>query len=159
MIDFTARMIEKTEAEIRGIIEEHKDMKKNFDLITSVTGIGKVNGWMTIASTENFERFSDGRKYGAYSGGVPYEHTSDKSIKGKSRVSHMANKDIKAELDMAARAAIAHDPELNAYYERREAMGKHHMAIMNEGKFKLILRMFAVVHKGELYVKNPKKVA
>ena len=38
---------------------------------------------------------------------------------------------------MAARAAVAHDKELNLYYERRIALGKHHMSVMNEIKFKL----------------------
>ena len=56
---------------------------------------------------------------------------------------------------MAAKASITHDPEMKAYYERRAALGKHHMAILNEVKFKLILRMFAVVNKGEVYVEKP----
>jgi transposase len=159
VIDFMVKVIEKTEKEIRAIFTQHEDLKRNFILITTVIGIGDVNGWMTIAFTENFERFRDGRKYGAYCGVVPYEHTSGKSIKGKSRVSPMANKDVKAELEMAARTAIRHDPEIKAYYARRKAMGKHHMGIMNEVRFKLILRMFAVVNKGEDYVKKPEKAA
>ena len=71
----------------------------------------------------------------------------------------MANKLIKAELDIAVRAAITHDPEMQAYYQRRVTMGKHHNAIKNEVKFKLILRMFAVVNKQEVYVKNLKSAA
>jgi transposase len=60
---------------------------------------------------------------------------------------------------MAAKASVAHDPEMKAYYQRRAALGKHHMAILNEVKFKLILRMFAVVNKGEVYVKNLQSAA
>jgi transposase len=155
-VDFAARMIEKTETAMMKIIQGDECMSRNFALITSIPGIGKVNGWMTIAFTENFERFADARKYGAFCGVVPYDHTSGKSIKGKSRVSHMANKAIKADLNMAARASVNHDPEMKLYYERRIAMGKHHMAVLNEVKFKLILRMFAVVNKQEIYVKNLK---
>jgi transposase len=92
-------------------------MNKTFSLITSIPGIGKVNGWMAIASTTNSESFTNGRKYGAYCGVVPYEHLSGKSIKGKSRVSHMANKTIKADFNMAAKALVAHHPEMKAYYE------------------------------------------
>lgn len=158
-VDFAVRMIEKTEAAIMKIIQSDKSMSRNFELITSIPGIGNVNGWMTIAYTENFECFVDARKYGAYCGVVPYDHTSGKSIKGKSRVSHMANKSIKSDLSMAARASINHDPEMKQYYERRIALGKHHMAVLNEVKFKLILRMFAVVNKQEVYVKNLKSAA
>jgi len=158
-VDFAVRMIEKTEVAIMKIIQSDKSMSRNFELITSIPGIGNVNGWMTIAYTENFECLDDARKYGAYCGVVPYDHTSGKSIKGKSRVSHMANKSIKSDLSMAARASINHDPEMKQYYERRIALGKHHMAVINEVKFKLILRMFAVVNKQGVYVKNLKSAA
>lgn len=158
-IQFEVKMIDKVEVEIMKLIKKDEVVAKNYKLITSIPGIGKVNGWMTIAYTDNFERFSDGRKYGANAGVVPYEHTSGKAIRGKSRVSHMANKLVKAELDMAVRSAITYDPEMKAYYQRRAAMGKHHNSIKNEVKFKLILRMFAVVNKQEVYVKNLKLAA
>lgn len=151
---FAQKMVGKTEAVIETLLAAQAHLSRSVQLLTSIPGIGKINAWMTIAYTENFERFTNARKYGAYSGVVPYEHQSGKSIRGKSRVSHMANKTIKAELDMAAKASIQHDPEIKAYYERRKLLGKHHMSIMNEVKFKLILRMFAVVHKGEPYRKN-----
>lgn len=158
-VEFALKMIEKTEAEIKKVIISDAAMSRNFALITSIPGIGNVNGWMTIAYTENFESFADGRTYGAYIGVVPYEHSSGTSIRGKSRVSQMANKPLKADLSMAAKASVQHDPEMREYYERRVALGKRHMAIMNEVKFKLVLRMFAVVNKGEFYVKNQKLAA
>jgi transposase len=158
-VEFALKMIEKTESEIKKVIEHHEAMSRNFNLLTSIPGIGRVNGWMTIAYTENFESFADGRSYGAYIGVVPYDYTSGTSIRGKSRVSHMANKPLKADLSMAAKASVQHDQEMKEYYERRVAMGKKHMAIMNEVKFKLVLRMFAVVNKGSFYVKNHKIAA
>lgn len=153
------RMIDKVEARLMEVIKSDESIHRNFIFITSIPGIGNVNGWMTIAYTENFQCFSNARKYGAYSGVVPFDHTSGKTIKGKSRVSHMANKAIKADLDMAARAAAMYDPEMKAYYQRRAALGKHHMAIMNEIKFKLIARMFAVVNKQQVYVKKLQSAA
>jgi transposase len=158
-VDFALKMIDKVEAEIKTIISKDQAMSRNFALITSIPGIGDVNGWMTIAYTQNFECFPDGRTYGAYIGVVPYEHSSGTSIRGKSRVSQMANKPLKGDLSMGAKAAVQHDAEMKAYYERRIAMGKKHMAVMNEVNFKLVLRMFAVVNKGEVYVKNLKSVA
>jgi transposase len=158
-VDFSLKMIDKVEAEIKKIINKDEAMSRNFNLLTSIPGIGEVNGWMTIAYTQNFECFPDGRTYGAYIGVVPYEHSSGTSIRGRSRVSHMANKPLKGDLSMGANASVQHDPEMKAYYERRIAAGKKHMAVMNEVKFKLVLRMFAVVNKGEVYVKNLKSAA
>src|SRR5207237_2339302 len=109
-VDFASRMVDKAETEIRKIISKDEAMSRNFHLITSIPGIGEVNGWMTIAYTENFECFPNGRTYGAYIGVVPYEHSSGTSIRGRSRVSLMANKPLKADLSMAAKASVQHEP-------------------------------------------------
>lgn len=154
VVNHAVKLIGKVEDEIRKIISKEESMKRNFSLISSIPGIGEVNGWMTIAYTENFESFPDGRTYGAYIGVVPYEHSSGTSIRGKTRVSSFVNRPLKADLSMAARTSVQHDPEMKAYYQRRMATGKTYMSVINEVKFKLILRMFAVINKGEKYVKN-----
>ncbi len=157
--DELQKLIDKTEEEIRKLINDNDAFRFNFDLITSVKGIGEVNGWTMIAYTENFTSFDNARQFGAYIGVVPYPYTSGTSIKGKSRTSKMANQHIKALLDMGARAAINHDRESTLYYERRIAAGKHHMSVMNEIKFKLVRIMFAVVKKQQPYVDKYKIAA
>ena len=157
--DFAKEMIIKVEACIMDEINKDAELKLTFKLITSIPGIGKVNAWLVIAYTDNFTRFKNARKFGSYCGVVPFDHTSGKSIKGKSRINHFANKEIKSTLSMAARAAIVHNPELSVYYQRRKTLGKHPMSIINEVRFKLILRMFAVVNKKEVYVDKSKIAA
>ena len=156
---FAQKMITQTEKEIMKLIEQDEALLKNYQLVTSIPGIGNVNAWTMIAYTENFKRFSNARKFGAYCGIVPFTNTSGTSIKKRDRVNHMANKHIKAILTMAAKASIGHDPEMSEYYKRRETLGKHHMSIVNEVKFKLVLRMFAVVNKQEIYLKKDKIAA
>ena len=82
-VDFAIKMIDKVETEIKKIISEDAAMSRNFTLITSIPGIGNVNGWMTIAYTENFESFPNGRTYGAYIGVVPYDHLQGQASKEK----------------------------------------------------------------------------
>jgi transposase len=157
--DFAKIMREKTDLLLLNEINKEESIKLTFKLLTSIPGIGPVNAWLVIAYTENFKRFSNGRKFGSYCGVVPFDHSSGKSIKGKSRINHMANKEIKATLSMAARATIVHDQEMKQYYQRRKEMGKHPMSIINEIRFKLILRMFAVINKQEFYVDKYKNAA
>ena len=157
--EFARKMTVQAEEAIMQEVKKNEDIKWTFQLLTSIPGIGPVNALMTIAYTENFKRFADGRKFGSYCGVVPFDHSSGKSIKGKSRVNHMANKEIKSTLSMAARATIVHDPEMKQYYQRRKEIGKHPMSIINEIRFKLILRMFAVIKKQQLYVDNYKNAA
>ncbi len=150
--------ISQVEQDIRELIKGNKEMFQNYRIITSIKGIGEVNGWMTIAYTENFTSFTNARAYGVYVGVIPFGHDSGTSIKGRRRVSHLANKELKSELSQAAKTAIAHDKELHAYAERK-LKNKDYGVVVNNVKFKLILRMFSLVKRGEIYVENYKKAA
>jgi transposase len=152
------KYIRQIEQEIMQVIKSREDLMQTFRLITSIKGIGNVNAWMTIAYTENFTAFTDARKYAVYVGVVPYEHTSGTSIKGKKRVSHLAHKEIKQELNQAAKTAIRHDPELRAYAERK-LKNKCYPLVLNNVKFKLILRMFSLIKRGEKFVENYQRAA
>jgi len=150
--------IKQIEEQITTLIAANSTMLFNYKILRSIKGIGPINAWMTIAYTENFVSFTDARKYAVFVGVVPFEHTSGTSVNGKKRISQMANKELKQELNQAAKAAITHDAEMRSYAERK-LKNKHYKIILNNVKFKLILRMFSLVKRGELYVENYKKAA
>lgn len=152
------KYIIRIEQQIMELIKSHDELLRNYRILTSIKGIGNVNSWMTLAYTENFISFTNPRPYAVYVGVVPFEHTSGTSIKGRKRVSHLAHKEIKQELNQAAKTAIIHDPELKAYAERK-LKSKDYALVLNNVKFKLILRMFALVKRGENYVENYKRAA
>jgi transposase len=152
------KYIIEVEQEIMEVIKGDESMLLNYRIITSIKGIGPVNAWMTIAYTENFTSFTDARKYAVYVGVIPFEHTSGTSIKGRKRVSHLAHKGLKNELNQAAKAAITHDSEIRAYAERK-LKNKCYPLVLNNVKFKLILRMFSLVKRGERYVENYQRAA
>jgi len=145
--------ITQLEQQIAAMIKNDPEMLQNYRIITSIKGIGKINAWMTIAYTENFTSFPDGRTYAVYVGVVPFEHSSGTSIRKRKRVSHLAHRELKSELNQAAKAAITHDKELRAYAERK-LKNKDYVLVLNNVKFKLILRMFALVKRGEKFVEN-----
>ncbi|MEO6221168.1 MAG: transposase [Ginsengibacter sp.] len=152
------KYIETIESELMTVVTEDEAININYNLITSIKGIGKINGLMTIAYTENFTSFSNPRSYAVYVGVVPFDHSSGTSIRGRKRVSHIANKELKQELNQAARSALEWDKEMRSYGERM-LQKKCYKIVLNNIKFKLILRMFAVVRNGEMYVENYNKVA
>lgn len=145
--------IDQIEKEIEELIYNNNVLKKNYLLVKSVIGIGLVNSVFFILFTNNFQSIKNARKYACYSGVAPFEHSSGTSIKGKTRVSKLANNRIKVNLTNGARSAIINDPEIKLYYERKIAEGKEHGTVMNAVKFKLITRVFAVVNRGTSYVK------
>ncbi len=152
------KIIANLEVEMMKIIAQDEQMNRNYALITSIKGIGKINALMTIAYTENFTSFTNPGSYAVYVGVVPFDHSSGTSIHGRKRVSHIANKELKQELNQAARSAMEWDKEMKGYAENKMKT-KCYKIVLNNIKFKLILRMFAVVKKGEMYVENYKKVA
>lgn len=158
LIKDSEKLTKKLDAALLEMVNKNEVTMKNYQLLTSIRGIGMVNALMTIAYTENFLSFSNPRSYAVYVGVVPFEHSSGTSIRGRKRVSPIANKELKQELNQAARSAMVWDPEMAAYAERKQT-NKCYKIVLNNVKFKLILRMFAVVKRQEEYVDNYRKVA
>jgi transposase len=145
--------ISAIEKEVMTLIIENPELKKNYDLLITITGIAIVNATMMILCTNNFEGITNARSFACYCGVAPFEYTSGSSVRGKTKVSNLANKRMKANLTNAARSAIVHDPELRIYYKRKREEGKAYGTILNAIKFKLITRVYAVINRGTPFVK------
>jgi transposase len=147
VMDVLKQEIKETEKTIKELVSSDQSLQTNYGLACSVTGIGFATAVHLLIATENFTRFSDVRKFICYCGVAPFEHSSGTSIRGKVRVSHLANKKLKSLLTMAAISAIQHDPELKAKYDQKIKEGKAKMCVINIIRAKLIERVFAVIKK------------
>ena len=146
------RNVKDTEQEMLSIIESDSSVKHNYDLLVSIVGIGLVVAATTIVLTENFTTFTNPRKYASYIAIAPFPHESGTSVRGATRVSKQGFGQAKADLSICVLSAMSHDPELKEYWLRKKAEGKHAGTILNAIKFKIVLRMFAVVQRGTPYV-------
>jgi transposase len=144
--------IKHIETAINSLLQSDPEIKRTFKLITGIKGIGPLTAAYLIVYTQNFTKFNSWRQFACYSGIAPFPHTSGTSIKGKTRVSHLANKQIKALLFLCANVAVQYDQELKTYYQRRLKEGKSKMSTLNIVKNKLISRVFAVVKRQTEYV-------
>lgn len=144
--------IQFVEDKIKELIASNKQIEKNSRLTQSVKGIGPVITWYLIASTNNFQNFCNARKFASYCGIAPFPHSSGSAWKGKNKVSHLANKQIKALLSNGVQAAIQHDTELRTYFARKIGEGKEEGVVLNAVKNKLIARAFAVVQRGTPFI-------
>lgn len=140
------------EKSIKACIAANEDIQTNYDLMVSIKGIGFVCAVSILIATENFARFDDHRKFACYCGVAPFTHTSGSSIRGKTRVSHLANKKIKALLTLAAFSAIQYDVDLKLKYEQKKKEGKPAMNVINIIRAKLIERIFTVIKRQSPYV-------
>ena len=129
-----------------------KQCSRIFCLLQTITGVGRITAAYIIAVTDNFVRFSDPRKFNCYAGLAPFDHQSGKSIRAKSRISHLANKTIKCLLRLSAFVAVRYNEELKTYYHARVAEGKSKMSVLNIIGAKLVKIMFAVVKRQTPYI-------
>jgi transposase len=143
--------ITRLDQAIQTLVSEQKPINDNFELLQSIKGVGKVVALATIIKTQNFTRFTNARKFACFCGTAPFEHSSGTSIRGKTRVSHLADKTMKTLLDLAARSAIQHDKELHDYYCSRVARGKSKRSTINVVRNKILFRMFAVIKRQTPY--------
>jgi transposase len=151
--------IERMEAGIDELLQSDEALQKNYKLLISVRGVGRIVAVATLISTRNFSRFTNARKFACFCGVAPFENTSGSSIRGKTRVSHLADKSLKTLFDLAAKAAIQHDPEIKNYYQMRVEKGKSKMSTINVVRNKIIYRMFAVIKRQSPFVDQFLQVA
>jgi len=151
MISFLTKEIDRLEEQIHQVIAENKAIKYYFDLICSVTGVGLVVASKIIVKTNCFTSFRDWRKFGCYSGTVPFPNESGNN-KGPRRIHHMADREMKVLLTLAAQCAIIYDPEIKHYYNRKLKEGKTKKCARNAVRNKLLARIFSVAKRGTPYV-------
>src|SRR5260221_6348134 len=146
--------LKNIEAKIMEYLREDASLNHLFSLITSVVGIGFVTAINLIIHTLGFNVMCDSRKLACYCGVAPFPYQSGISIKGRTKVNHMANKKLKTNLHLAALTAIRYDPELKTYYDRKVLEGKSKMSVINAVRYKLLARVVSVVKNDREYVKK-----
>lgn len=74
-------------------------------------------------------------------------------VRGKTRTSKLAAKELKVLLTKAAITAMVHDPQIKTFYARKVSEGKHKASVINAIRAKIIYQCFAVVRRQTPFVK------
>jgi transposase len=154
LIKSFTEQIKRIEADISGLITKEQPVNQTFQLLKTIKGVGEVVATAAIIKTKNFTQFSNARKFACYCGTAPFEHSSGKSIRRKTRVSHLADKEMKTLLDQSAKTAIQYDKELKSFYQRRIEIGKSKKSTINIVRNKILYRMFAVIKRQTPFIEN-----
>lgn len=147
--------IKEIERKIRQLIRSDENLAKLHKLICSIRGVADVTAVAIIIATDEFKKFETGRKLACHAGCAPFPHSSGTSIRGKTKVSHRANKYLKALLTQCARAAVRCNGDLKDYYLRKVAAGKHKNSVINAVRAKLILRIYACLRENREWAPSP----
>jgi|TARA_R110000850_G_C9904684_1_gene460105 transposase len=152
IIKSLSKEIEAIDSEIEAIIIDDDQLKKQYQLIITIKGVGKQTALYMIVFTEGFKKFKNWRKFASYCGTAPFPNSSGSSLRGRTKVSNLANKKMKSLLDLCAKSSIQYNEEMRSYYSIRTAQGKNKMSTINIIRNKLLSRIFAVVNRQSPYV-------
>jgi len=147
------------DSEIEKLINKNTTYKTQYENICSIKGVGSQTAIKMIILTGGFTKFKTWRQFASYSGIAPFSNSSGISYRGGTKISHIANKEMKALFDLCARSAIVHNPEMKLYYENRIGIGKNPKSTRNIIRNKICARIFAVVKRESPYINLMKYAA
>lgn len=146
------KSIAQCDSMIDQLIQSDDELRENYEIITSITGVARQNGACLLIFTNNFTRFNmDPRKIACYYGVAPFAKQSGSSLHTNGSTSHFSNRLLTSLLTQAAQAAKRYCPEIKDYYEGLIARGKHRSVALNNVKCKLLTIITALVRKKQKY--------
>jgi len=153
-VEGVKKAIANIEAKIDTLVDQDDDLRKMKEQITSIPGVGKTTAIDVIIETNEFKDFNDPRKFACHAGVAPFPHTSGSSVRGRSKVSHRANKRLKTLFHLCAMSAIRFNQSLKDYFTRKVAEGKNKMSVINAVRNKIIHIIFALIRNQTTYSKK-----
>jgi len=151
-LNLLQKQLEKMDKMMAELIYRNEHMRRQSELLQSIPGIGPQTSIYLIAYTRCFTAFQNWRQFACYSGVAPFPYESGTSIRGRTKVSHYAQKKIKSLLHLAAINAKRFDMQMAQYYERKVGQGKNKMSVVNAVRCKVVARAFAVIKRDKPYV-------
>ncbi len=146
--------IQQYDNRIKTLLEEDIELAQKTKIVMSIPGFGQIISSKLIQITHGFTRLTDPRQLACFAGVAPFEHASGTSLKGKTRISHLANKEIKKMLHLAAMVTIRKGNIMHEYFNRKVAEGKNKMSVLNAVRNKLIHILLACVKNNTIYQKK-----
>ena len=153
-LDSLKEQIDAIEEEIKMRILNDHTLSRLYIIITSIKGLSFVTAVKIIITTNEFKKITSAKSLACHAGIAPFQYTSGSSLKGLTKVSNMADKELKKLLYLGAVSAIASPGELRDYYLRKVDQGKHKMKVINNVRNKLVQRVYACVKNDRIYQKN-----
>lgn len=147
-LTFLDKQIETVRQQIDEHINQHPELKREHDLLDSITGIDTRTATRLLAETGGMGRYEDSRAVTAYAGLTPRQYQSGTSVRGKTSMSKVGNASLRAALYMPALVARHRNTVLKGFGDRLAAAGKPKMAVIGAVMRKLLVLAYGVVKSG-----------
>ncbi|MBK6552297.1 MAG: IS110 family transposase [Flavobacteriales bacterium] len=149
------QLVAHVDALILAEIRTDPQTERQYDLLRTIPGVGPQLAAYLVACTDGFARFNTPRQLSCHAGVAPFERSSGSSVRGRTQVSHQADKSLKTLLHMSALVSVREPGELRQYFERKRAEGKKPIPVVNAVRNKLVHRVCAVIRNNRPYERRP----
>lgn len=146
--------IAQVERKVRQHFDDHPDLKRRRDLLTSIPGIGETTAGAILSEIPHLDRFESAKAVAAFAGLSPRERRSGTSIHGRPRMCKTGNARIRKALYMPAMVAVRFNPTLRIFAERLLAAGKHKRLIIGAVMRKLLVLAYGILRSGVAFDVN-----
>jgi transposase len=137
--------IAHVEADIEGLLQEHDDLRQQYEYLVSVKGIGHETAVFLLAEMYDLAEYENARAAAADAGVTPCHHQSGTSVKRRPQLSKVGKASVRAALYWPAITAIQHNPLVKALAERLRARGKPKKVIIGAAMRKLLHIAYGVL--------------
>ncbi len=141
------KAIERIEAQMRLVIQLHEQLRRDYELLTSIPSVGFVTATVVLAEFGDLRRFGSSRQIGAHAGVTPRKVESGKSTR-PARMSKRGNARVRQALYMAALSSPQFNPLMRETYHHMVVQGKKRMVAIGAIMRKILVLMRAVVVSG-----------
>src|SRR5580693_9021363 len=146
--------IAQVEQKIRQHFNDHPDLKRRRDLLTSIPGIGDTTAGSILSEIPHLDRFESAKAVAAFAGLSPRERQSGTSIHGRPRMCKTGNARIRKALYMPAMVALRFNPILKLFADRLSAGGKHKRLVIGAVMRKLLVLAYGILRSGKRFDAN-----
>lgn len=144
-IEFLQTQVEQVDAALAELLTQVPQH------LTTIPGLGPVTAATVLGEIGDVNRFASLEKLVAYAGIDATVHQSGQFNATQMHMSKRGSPYLRRALWLSAFVASQHDAELQTYYERKRAEGKHHNTIMGAICRKLLARIFVVLKEQRPY--------
>ena len=139
------KLMKEIDLAIDSLLSTNENLKKDFDNLQTIPGIGKTTAIALLAEVPDFTNFNDARQLAAYAGLTPRQRTSGTSLKGKSRLSKIGSSTLRKALYFPAIVAKSHNPLMKSFADNLKKKGKNTMVIIGAIMRKLLHIVFGII--------------
>ncbi len=122
-----AESIESLNGEALEVIERVPALKRRYELLISVRGIGTTSAIRILSELAVLPEDMTARQWVAHAGIDPIHYESGTSVHKRSRISRTGNRRLRCALYMPALVAVRQEPRIKAFYEKLIQAGKRPM--------------------------------